>query len=281
MRLMPISDLHLEQRSLTDIPALDEPFDVLVCAGDIWEGQPERAVQSIVELANGRPSIIIPGSHDLYTEGPEDRRTMSEFVRLLRLEAERQNATAHRDLVTVLSTDEPVCEIGCTRFIGLTLWTDWVQSSRWVTAEGPTRQETCAAEARAIAGHWRSGSRDYRAIRTERGFWTPYDSVAEHARQRAQLIDELTSFHHGPTVVVTHHSPLGESADAYRSLGVPWWTPAYYCSDILPILADELRPEIWIFGHVHIAFDQQCGRTRALTNPIEGNQFKSNLIVEL
>jgi 3',5'-cyclic AMP phosphodiesterase CpdA len=62
MRILPISDPHLER-----IPAFDQSFDVLVRAGDLWEGQPERAVQSVVALAGGRPSIIVPGNHDPYT----------------------------------------------------------------------------------------------------------------------------------------------------------------------------------------------------------------------
>jgi hypothetical protein len=133
IRLLPASNIHLERRRLREIPTLDQSFDVLVCAGDIWEGQPEKAVQSVVALARGKPSIIVAGNHDPYTDGPEDRRTVSEFVQLLRNEAERQNARAHRDIVTVLSADDPVCELQQARFIGLTLWTDWAQSSRWIT----------------------------------------------------------------------------------------------------------------------------------------------------
>jgi predicted phosphodiesterase len=98
IRILPISDIHMERRKLKEIPALDQPFDVLACAGDLYEGQPEMAIQSVVALARGKPSIIVPGNQDLYTNGPEDRRTISEFVRLLRNEAERQNARAHRDI---------------------------------------------------------------------------------------------------------------------------------------------------------------------------------------
>jgi hypothetical protein len=77
----------------------------------------------------------------------------SEFVQLLRNEAERQNARAHRDIVTVLSADDPVCELEQARFIGLTLWTDWAQSSRWIRDQAsPNRHVVCAAEARALAG---------------------------------------------------------------------------------------------------------------------------------
>jgi hypothetical protein len=52
MRLLPLGDPHLEDRPLDDIAPLDvESFDVLVAAGDLWEGQPEKAVQSVVAIA--------------------------------------------------------------------------------------------------------------------------------------------------------------------------------------------------------------------------------------
>jgi predicted phosphodiesterase len=281
MRLLPVGDFHLERRSLDDIPPLDDQsFDVLVCAGDVSEGEPEKAIQSLVAFARGKPSIMVRGNHDVYTLGPEDRRTISDFDRLLRDEAQRQNARAHRDIVTVLSAEDPVCEIGQTRFIGLTLWTDWVQASRWVPNRSPQVVELSAAEARAVAGHWRSGAREYGAIRTERGRWSPYDAVAEHAREKAILLDELVSYHPGPTVVVTHHPPLADCADAYRGFA-PWWAPAFYGSDLLSVLPEEIRPDVWIFGHVHAAFDVRCGRTRAVCNPVEGRSFNPHLIIEI
>jgi hypothetical protein len=224
---------------------------------------------------------MVRGNHDVYREGPEDRRCISDFDRLLRDEAERQNARAHQDIVTVLSADDPVCEIEQARFIGVTLWTDFDQSSRWAPKQSPPRHELFAAEARSLAGRWRSGARDYQAIRTERGPWTPYDAVAEHFRERAILFDELVGYHHGPTVVITHHPPLGECVDVYRDRGLPWWAPAFYGSELLPTMPEEIRPDLWVFGHVHAAFDIQCGRTRAVANPVEGGQFNPHLVVEI
>jgi Icc-related predicted phosphoesterase len=283
-RILPISDLHLERRKLKEIATLDPSFDLLVVAGDIYEGQPEKAVQSVVALAGGRRSIMVRGNRDLYTVGPDDRRTISDFDRLLREEAERQNVRAHQEIVIVLSADDPVCEIGKVRFIGLTLWTDWAQASRWTPkpdALNSYAHETAAAVARDLAEHSRGGTREYQAIRTERGRWRPYDAVAEHARDRARLIDELTLSHDGPTVIITHYPPLANCADVYRNRGLPWWAPASFCSDLLPAIPEKLRPDLWIFGHVHAAFDIQCGRTRAIANPVEGGQFNPRLVVEV
>jgi hypothetical protein len=172
MDALAISDTHLERRGLT---ALNESFDVLICAGDIWEGQPEKAVQSVVDLARGKPAIIVPGNHDFYTEA-RDRRTISQIFKIMRDEAARQNAQVHREIVTVLSADNPVCEIEHVRFIGLTRWADWAQAGRWMTDAANGIE--WAARARAEASRMKTAPREYGAIRTERGRWTPYDPVA-------------------------------------------------------------------------------------------------------
>ena len=279
MRVAYSSDWHLG--AFPEPPAAD--FDVLVCAGDLCEvGEPERAIQSVVEYAGGKSVVAVAGNHDLYTSNPEDKRTNNDFIRLMRAEARRQDDAADDDIVHVLTADEPVCWIGNVRFVGLTLWSDWMLAGRWTPNPKLMPGEVWAAHARAIAGHWRSGLEEYRRIRTERGIWTPYDAVAEHARERAILMDELASPHDGPTVVVTHHPPMPELVDAYQGMiGMPWWAPAFYGSDVLRAMPDQLRPDLWICGHVHVPCDIQYGRTRVVSNPVRGGKFNPYAVVEV
>jgi predicted phosphodiesterase len=267
----------LERRKLQEIPVVDQSFDVLVSAGDTWEGQPERAVQSIVDVAQGKRAIMVAGNYDFYS------CTISDVIRRMHTEADRQNAQAHREIVTILSADSPVCKIKQTRFIGLTLWTDWAQAGRWMPdpAKAKANAIVWTARARGWAVPLETGPREYRAIKTERGLWTPYDAVAEHAREKAILLDALVSDHEGPTVVVTHHPPLAEIADAYHNAEFPWWTPAFYASDILPIIPGYIQPKLWICGHVHAPFDRRRGRTRVVCNPVEGENFNPNLIIKV
>lgn len=277
MEVLAISDIHLERRNLGEIPDLNESFDVLICAGDIWEGEPEKAVQFISQIARGRPAIVVPGNHDFY-RGSSDGHTISEIIKLMRREADRQNARARREIVTILSADSPVCEIDQTRFVGLTLWSDWDLAGHWRES---VHDVEWAARARSLATQIKTAPREYGAIRTERGAWTPYDAVAEHAREKAILVDELVCDHDGPTVVVTHHPPLVECVDAYRSIVVPWWTPAFYVSNILKTLPPCIQPEVWICGHVHSPYDARAGRTRVVCNPVEGGKFNPNLLIRI
>ncbi|MGM4958771.1 metallophosphoesterase family protein [Bradyrhizobium barranii] len=131
MRVLAISDLHLERRALNELPYLSESFDVLVCAGDIWEGEPQKAVQCVTQIARGKPALIVPGNHEFWTH-ETGGHTIADVIKLMRNEADRQNAEARRKVVTVLSADSPTYEIDDTRFIGLTLWGDWAQASRWM-----------------------------------------------------------------------------------------------------------------------------------------------------
>lgn len=280
MRVFAVSDLHLERRDLADIPPPSVSFDVLVCAGDVWQAEPERAVQSVVDYARGRPAVFVPGNHDLYNATPEGTRTIADMVRAMMAEATRQNSLANDDIIQVLSACEPACEIDGVRFVGMTLWADWMQAARWADAPGEPA-EVSAARARMLASKLRTRPREYSYLRTERGGFGANDSVAEHARERAILTDELTDYHDGSTVVVTHHPPVAELIDAYRNQDAPWWTPAFYVSNMLPELPDRLRPKLWVCGHVHAPYSSRCGRTRVVCNPVEGGEYDPSLLIEV
>ena len=60
MRIFPISDLHLERRRLDLIAPPTEPFDLLACPGDLYEGHPEHGLAALLHLAQGRPITARP-----------------------------------------------------------------------------------------------------------------------------------------------------------------------------------------------------------------------------
>ena len=91
MRLFPISDLHLERRRPDLIPRPARAFDVLVCAGDLHEGHPERGLAALLDLRRDRPIVLVPGNHEHYAP-TGDGRTAPELIAALEAEVARINA---------------------------------------------------------------------------------------------------------------------------------------------------------------------------------------------
>jgi predicted MPP superfamily phosphohydrolase len=101
MRLWIFSDLHLEKGSA--FAPLPPAFDCLVCAGDLWNdiGQ---SIATVAKLAQGRPSILVAGNHEYWSDDP------IEIGRIL----------AEHDGVHLLECDTATID-GIT-FAGATLW---------------------------------------------------------------------------------------------------------------------------------------------------------------
>ncbi|MEH3148303.1 MAG: metallophosphoesterase [Methylobacterium frigidaeris] len=279
MRLFPLSDLHLERRDPAAIPRPSGPFDVLVCAGDVWEGQPGRGLAVLLDLAGDRPVVLVPGNHEHYAPAG-DPRTAPDLLAALAAEAARLNAGAGRPRITLLRHGAATVIDG-VRFVGATLWSDWALAGRWLAADDPRRPADPVADAAARMTDPATGSREYRAIRREDGTpWSPAAAMAAHAADREHLAAALARRHDGPTVAVTHHPPIAEAADRYRDApGVPWWVPAFYATTMLADLPAASRPALWISGHFHAGHDLVLHGTRCVANPVEGRDFDPGRVV--
>ena len=279
LRLFPISDLHLERRRPDLIPRPTDPFDLLVCAGDLWEGKPEQGLAVIRELAGNRPIVLVPGNHERYAP-TGDPRTAPELLAALEAEVARLNAAGGAP-IHLLQCGRSVVIAG-VRFVGATLWSDWSLAGRWLAEDDPVRPDDPVAYAAARMTDPVTGSREYRgSIRKADGSaWSPSDAMAAHALDKAALLAALAAPHPGATVAVTHHPPSPLAADAYRDApGVPWWVPAFYASTVLDDLPQAHRPALWISGHFHAGHDMRVGATRWLANPVEGVTFSPDRII--
>lgn len=278
LRLFPISDLHLERRRLDLMPRPAMPFDVLVCAGDLFEGRPEEGLAALVSLAEGRPIVLVPGNHERYAP-TGDPRNAPELIAALEAEAARLNRAG---MPLHLLQDGASAVIAGVRFVGATLWSDWSLAGRWLASDSPERPTDPVAYAAARMTDPVTGSREYRgAIRNaDDSVWSPQDAMAAHRRDKAALLHALAQPHPGPTVALTHHPPSPLAADAFRDApGVPWWVPAFYATTVLDDLLDEQRPEVWVSGHFHAGHAMRIGRTRWVANPVEGATFSPDRIV--
>lgn len=231
MKLNILSDLHLGQGALA-LPSNDA--DLVVLAGDV--ARPAEAIAWASQLA--KPVLYVPGNHEFY--GGSIAGTLATLKTL-----------CAGTSVRVLDDSEVV--IGGVRFLGSTLWTDFLLF-------GNGEQRTAAVH--DALRYMRDYSRIFLDEALECAF-TPLDSAALFQRHAAWLADRLARPHAGPTVVLTHHAPSRRSIHP-RFEGSP--LNACFVSD-LDHLACGTRVQLWVHGHTHDSFDYELNGTRVVCNP--------------
>jgi predicted phosphodiesterase len=250
MKLSILSDLHL---SRGELPVPGNEADLVILAGDI--GRPAQAMAWASRIA--KPVLYVPGNHEFYGSSIED--TTRELKRL-----------AAGTRIRVLDCEEAV--IGGVRFLGATLWTDFL-----IAGAG----EASAAAMREAERFMR----DFSVVRLGEARFTPQASAALFARHAAWLEARLAEPHAGPTVVITHHAPSPKSIHP-RFEGSA--LNACFVSDAERLL-DGRRARLWIHGHTHDSFDYEVNSTRVLCNPRgyakdgvnENPAFDAGLTVEI
>jgi predicted phosphodiesterase len=231
MKLNILSDLHLSQAGLA-LPQNDA--DAVILAGDI--ARPEQALEWARRF--GKPVLYVPGNHEFY--GGSLPGTLQRL---------RQLCAGTR--VQVLDRDE--VHMGRVRFLGATLWTDFL-----LDAEGDGRAAAVEAALRLV--------RDFQRIHVDERqteLFTPSHCAASFARDAAWLASKLAQRHDGSTVVVTHHAPSPRSVHP-RFAGSP--LNACFVSDAHYLL-DGRRAQLWVHGHTHDSFDYVVNGTRVVCNP--------------
>jgi predicted phosphodiesterase len=250
MKLNVLSDLHLSLGALA-IPANDA--DAVVLAGDI--ARPTEAIAWASAFA--KPVLYVPGNHEFY--GGSIAGTVAELKRL----------SAGSD-IHVLDDDEVIIE--GVRFLGTTLWTDFI-----LFGEGEKRAAAMREAQRFM--------RDFSRIHLGESSFTPEASAALFKRHAAWLERKLAESYAGLTVVITHHAPSRKSihprfADSLMN--------ACFVSDAEHLI-ERNRACLWIHGHTHDSFDYFVNGTRVLCNPRgyakdgvnENPLFDVNLSVEV
>jgi predicted phosphodiesterase len=275
MKLLVLSDIHLELgTALTLPPGLQ--YDAVVLAGDI-HSPGHKAVHWAKRDSTfgGKPIILVPGNHEFYNCAMD-------------VELEQMLVAADGSNVHVLRRD--VVVVGGVRFIGCTLWTDFLlpvrqaddslvsDLGRSLTEASRCMNDFRLIEVSAVMKSPHRGRRFRRLLRAE-------DTLAMHWVDRDWLRRELANSFDGPTVVVTHHAPAGGSVA--RQYAADWLTPAFV-SD-LPAAFFEV-PALWVHGHTHSPFDYQRGTCRVVSNPrgyrmhdgsFENQHFNAGFIVEV
>ena len=251
-KLWIMSDLHMESVPFPGAFAPARPdFDVLVAAGDIWQGDVRRGLDILARLAGGKPVVFVMGNHEHWNG------VLGEDLREAKILARRADVT--------LLDGEAVNIAGC-RFAGATLWTDYLLAGDQAEMQNPT------GELIAIS----NGN-------TARPF-TMADSAAIHATERARLAAIIADDQDDtlPLVVVTHHAP---HPDCLPPGARGTWV-AGNCASDLSELTDSGKAALWIHGHIHDTVNMiRPNGTRILCNPagamFSNVHFNETLVVEL
>lgn len=228
MRILVLSDLHLDFPGSWSLPADLPDHDVVVLAGDIHRS-PADAIRW-ADANFSKPVVYIPGNHDFWGGRIDDRNFDG-------------GVAAMGTRVRYIPRDSVVID-GVT-FVGATLWTDYALSGdqKW-----------------AMHRAW-SDMNDHRRIRKSGGRFVPHDALMQHRADLDHIVLSLADVD-VPTVVVTHHAPHPNSLD---QVGVSDLNPAY-ASDLSKVIED-CKPSLWVHGHVHVSNDYVVGSTRIVSNP--------------
>lgn len=265
MKLLILSDLHLEQRAFSASHAgqgIDEHADLVILAGDIHEGV--KGLRWARETFPDKPVLYVAGNHEFYGQNWSQN-----------LDAMREAARTHD--IAFLETDG--VDIGGVRLLGCSLWTDF-------ELFGLDRKSDALRAAKATMN-------DYQWIkftRTPEFYWArsskllPELTVRRHQGCVEWLEMNLNRGEPAKTVVITHHAPHPRSIPAHFERDL---VSAAYASDLSRLMG---KATLWIHGHMHESADYSVGGTRVVCNPrgyldwsgdFENLQFNPSLTIEV
>ena len=262
MRLLILSDLHLEVWR-ENAPAIDlsgRP-DAVILAGDIDTGA-TRSPGPRAPLARCR----------CYTCMAITKAMATNWNRC-RMDVRAACASANAQGAHIRLLDGDAVELNGVRFLGATLWTDFLLF-------GAERQEEALNAAQAYMP-------DYQRISTggiDARLLCAQDTAALHARHKAWLAQQLAQPFDGRTVVITHMAPSMRSVEERYATNLG--SPAF-ASQLDELVA---QADLWVHGHMHASLDYRIEDCRVVCNPCgyqmadgmpENEQFNPGLTIDL
>lgn len=249
-RAWVFSDLHLDaNRQPFSLPKVRPECDMVICAGDICEGA-DRAIDWLADQKFGVPVVYVLGNHEFYRGEMRD---------------EMEKALAAADHAGIHWLDCSHVDIGSTRVVGATLWTDY-------RLDGEAWRAPAMLAAQGMMN-------DHHLIRFGGRRFKPADAVGLHDYARHFIGGMLTESFDGAKVVVTHHAPSSKSIHANYMGSVLNGAFANNLDDLVD-LAD-----LWVHGHVHSRHDYRIGDGRVICNPRgyanERTGFDPKLVVDV
>lgn len=240
MKILPISDLHLEI-SKSEYPLNLEGYDALFLLGDIHTKR--RAIPWIKkQLTPDFPVFYVLGNHEYY------QGHIHYTLQKMKEEAKGHN-------IKILENE--TAYLNGFRIIGATGW------SSFKTAGELTYHAISQAE-EGRDPH-ANGIRDYRYIKT--GSYRKI-RAAELIKKNIDTYNyfksELEKPYSGKTIIMTHHAPSIQSLPGGKLESLLDASDVNTWEDLMM----EHSIDFWFHGHTHHKVDYQIGKTRIISNPL-------------
>lgn len=248
MRIQIISDIHLE----FGIREFDfSKTDLLILAGDVSIGM--AGFTWISARVKNIPVLYVLGNHEYY------KNSYPKLLHKLKKAAEGTN-------IHVLENDSVYFD--GIAFHGCTLWSDF----------------ELLGDPRVAGYECEQKMNDYKMIRRDPSYsrLRSIDMHVMHNESLRWLEKSLSESTSKTNVVVPHHAPSIQSIpEKYRNDLVS----AGYASNLESFI-QRTKPDLWIHGHIHEAFDYYIGPTRVICNPKgypgeNANGFREDLIIKI
>lgn len=248
IKIQYISDIHLE--FYKDVPDIPVNADILILAGDV--GYPTMPIfwEFLEKMSEQfKHVILIAGNHEYYHTNSAIKKgrilTINEVDELIYSEIGR------RQLNNVHFLQCSSIIIDNIEFVGSTLWTDI-----------PRNKTVDVVEAMS----------DYSRIFVEDKKSSTIHTVSVEAlnklhREHRQFLScqdrQDAAFKAKKTVFITHHMP------SYKMIHEKYAEYSINCAFASDTLHTVLRkPDIWICGHSHTAYNDIIDGVHCLMNPI-------------
>ncbi|WP_411881253.1 metallophosphoesterase [Polaromonas sp. YR568] len=243
MKILLLSDLHVEFAPFVPDPTAVDAADVIVLAGDISTGTQGLAWAN--KTFPGKPIIYIAGNHEFYHHHWTNL--------LLELRAKAVDYGIH-----FLENDG--ITIDDVRFLGCTLWTDFLLF-------GQDKKPKAIQDSMAFMNDFSEIKVDnLLSEKRKLSKLSAEDTIQRHQESLAWPQAEMVKGDPASTVVITHHYPSRRST-------APRWSNDLISANFGSKLPTEvlLGAKLWVHGHMHESCNYRIGDSkrsvRVICNP--------------
>lgn len=221
----------------------EDKHTTLLLVGDIWHAKKPYSYAGyswMKELSSRFQYIVfVLGNHDFWGGNlPKEYMNNRKYIEEQKLE-------------NVFLLQNTTLIIGDIKFIGATLWTDFLMGS---------------AVAMNLA---RERMNDYKYMTFGPNFThlSPKNILGEHIKSRSYIFDNSQKdYPEQKLIVLSHHVPSYLSMDKEDNTDDKKYENSLDFSD-LDTLIEKSEIDIWFHGHSHIAKNYNIGLTKIMANP--------------